>query len=127
MKFNRHGPQYRAQSSIPCEEIHALCGACKFPHVYQDLAARGEAQAFRNKPVLSKVVQVRVKDVFVDALSNFVVLGVRGASGIHGGKAGENLKLQAPIKLHRPGLRDRRFEWDQNNITAWPGTHLRPG
>ena len=123
MKLDRHRSKDCTQAAIVREEIHPLRGASKVSHVDQNLAAHRKAHTFLNQSVLGEVVHVRVKDVFLDALRDLVEFGVRRAPGVNGCKAGENFTLQASIKLHPPGLRDRRFEWDQNDSTSdEPGT-----
>lgn len=120
MKLNRHCAEYGPQSAVSFDEVDSTSrdrNAVGFPSPIQ-LFARLEC----NQTVLSKVEQIgESMTVSVNAKNSVVCVRVRVTQAL------KNNLLQFSHRFHMPGLHALRFEWNQNDSTAWPGTLLRPG
>lgn len=127
MKLDRDGSYYRAHAAIIGEEIHSSCRTDELCSIQQQLSAHRLGEAVADQAKFGQVKNVGIKDMFRRFALQFFVLIASNGERVAFRQPGQNFSLQFPIKSHMPDLRDRRFDWNQNDITAWPGTHLRPG
>ena len=127
MKLDRDSSENCTNSTVIGKEVHAASSADEFCCVHHQLATHCFGEAFSYQTEFGKVKNIRIKDIFRRFPLKLFVLGAFKAVRITIRQTGQNLSLQFPIKSHMPGFRDNRFEWNQNDSTAWPCTHLRPG
>ena len=120
MKLDRHGAENGTNSTVVLDEVKAFSGDGR--QVNCSLPAYVFAIEQGYKAELSQVVKVPSALLLVSKV-NHLIRSIRVAIP----EVLKHFSLKLATQFHMPGLRDRRFEWNQNDITAWPGTHLRPG
>ncbi|AZE96663.1 hypothetical protein C4J96_4585 [Pseudomonas orientalis] len=123
MKLNGHDGKHCSYTSIVLKEIHSFSGDPCLREC-SGSAVEADTQSAINQALLLQVD--KVVEAFDLGISVQLIRRLASA-WVEVSQFFQKLKLQLPIQLHMPGFRDRRFECDQNDITAWPGNYLRPG
>lgn len=120
MKLDRHGTENGANPAVVLNEVKTLSGDCRLVNCSFATHVFAIEQGYEAE--LSQVVKVPSALLLVSKV-NHLIRSIRVAIP----EVLKHFSLKLTTQFHMPGLRDRRFEWNQNDITAWPGTHLRPG
>lgn len=123
MKLNGDSAEDGGEATITSQEVHSFRGADQIVNRDDSFAVLLKIQAVFNQTVLREVEQIRFKDMIIDAIGDFVQHLNGWSSWIALRESGQDRALQVSVN-HLLGLHDRRFDWNQNDITAWPGTHL---
>lgn len=120
MKLDGNRSQECADPAIIFNEVDPFCGnggATQVPCPIHELSFDEP-----NKAKFAKVVQVTCA-VFWIAKAEDITRFVRVVIS----QVLQHFSLKRADHFHSSGLRDRRFEWSQNDSTACSCTHLRPG
>lgn len=120
MKLDRYRSEDSPKAAVIFKEIYTPGGDGRVMN--RSCAAEILAVEKGNQAVLLQVVEVALAVLFISQtrdLIRFIRIAVPEML--------QQLALQCTTYLHTPGLRDLRFEWNQNDITVWPDTLLRPG
>lgn len=120
MKLDSHRAENCTNSTVVLNEVKAFSGDGRL--VDCSLATHVFAIKQGYETELSQIVEVPSALHLVSKV-NHLIRSIRVAIP----EVLKHFFLKLATQFHMPGLRDLRFEWSQNDITAWPGTHLRPG